>query len=262
MAAVRAPSLVDLRHGSGAGRGQNFAVLWLQGPAERTVRSTFEQMLLLPDGSARISHAGRETRAPGRCVCILPAGDSTVSVPAGTQAAVLRSLEADERTDAGNEEAYRAPDPRIDGVGSPAVARRDADRVRVIEIDRLQAPADNPRLKMLRSATMSINWVEYDGPRDRTRLSPHAHRNFEQGSLALAGEFVHHLRVPWTADATAWVDDRHERLGSPSLLVVPVELVHTSEGVGPGRHLLVDVFSPPREDFIARGWMLNAADYG
>ena len=259
--AVRSPSLVDLR-GGGAARGQNFIVEWLQGAAEHAVESPFELMLLLPDDGAVVVHAGARTDAPGRSVCILPAGRSAIRVAGAGRAAVLRSLPAGERTGALNEDAYREPDPRIDGVGMAGRPRTDADRVRVLEIDRLQAPADNPRLKMLRSATLSINWVEYDGPRDRTRLSPHAHRNFEQGSLALAGEFVHHLRVPWTPDATSWVEDRHERLGSPSLLVVPVELVHTSEGVGPGRHLLVDVFSPPREDFIARGWMLNAGDYG
>ncbi|HYF17568.1 MAG TPA: hypothetical protein VEA40_06835 [Ramlibacter sp.] len=260
MTQVRQPSLVHLRAPAGrsAARAQNFLVEWLEA-VEGSASSVFEQILLLPDAGATLVHDGSTTEAPPRSVCILPPGRTTIT-PQGI-AAVLRSLEPGERTEALNEAAYRDPDPRIDGIGTPGVARRDAGRVRVLAIDDLKAPPDNPRLKMLRSATLSINWVEYEGPRDRTKLSPHAHRNFEQGSLALAGEFVHHLRVPWTADANAWVADRHERLGSPSLLVVPVELVHTSEGVGPGRHLLVDVFSPPREDFIAKGWMLNAGDY-
>jgi len=31
--------------------------------------------------------------------------------------------------------------------------------------------------------------------------------------------------------------------------------------VGPGHHLLIDVFAPPRRDFISKGWMLNAREY-
>jgi hypothetical protein len=42
---------------------------------------------------------------------------------------------------------------------------------------------------------------------------------------------------------------------------VPLNLIHTSEGVGAGRHVLIDIFSPPRRDFISRGWVHNAADY-
>lgn len=45
------------------------------------------------------------------------------------------------------------------------------------------------------------------------------------------------------------------------MMTVPVQLIHTTEGVGDGRHLLIDVFSPPRHDFIGKGWVANAADY-
>lgn len=48
---------------------------------------------------------------------------------------------------------------------------------------------------------------------------------------------------------------------SPSVAVIPVHLVHTTEGVGTERHLLIDVFSPPRRDFIAKGCVANARDY-
>ena len=51
------------------------------------------------------------------------------------------------------------------------------------------------------------------------------------------------------------------RVPSPSVAVIPVHLVHTTEGVGPERHLLIDVFSPPRRDFIAKGWVANAGNY-
>jgi hypothetical protein len=108
---------------------------------------------------------------------------------------------------------------------------------------------------------MSLNWVDYDGPRDRKSLSPHFHEDFEQASLAAAGNFVHHLRVTWGSDADEWRDDVHMGARSPSILIIPPGLIHTSEGVGPGRHLLIDLFTPPRRDFIARKWMLNSSEY-
>jgi hypothetical protein len=43
--------------------------------------------------------------------------------------------------------------------------------------------------------------------------------------------------------------------------VVPPELIHTTEGVNGGHHLLIDIFAPPRRDFIAKSWMLNASAY-
>jgi hypothetical protein len=108
---------------------------------------------------------------------------------------------------------------------------------------------------------MSINWVEYQGARDRTKLSPHSHTDFEQGSLAIAGDYVHHLRTPWGPNADQWCDDQHMEASTDSLLVIPPEIIHTTEGVGDGHSVLVDVFAPPRVDFIAKGWMHNAADY-
>jgi hypothetical protein len=45
------------------------------------------------------------------------------------------------------------------------------------------------------------------------------------------------------------------------MTIIPPKLVHTTEGVGPGPHLLIDIFAPPRRDFIAKGQVLNAVDY-
>jgi hypothetical protein len=114
---------------------------------------------------------------------------------------------------------------------------------------------------MFQSATMSINWVDYDGPRDRTKLSPHAHADFEQASLAVAGRFVHHTRVAWGSNANEWCDDHHLPADSPSIVVIPPEIIHTTEGVEQGHHLLIDIFAPPRRDFIARNWVLNSKEY-
>lgn len=247
-------------------RGQNFHVAWHRAGAEPLqvdTASADELMLIVLDAPVAIEAEGRAAvNAPARTIAILPAGAWHLVLAAHATCAVLRSLrEADADAPARNAAAYREPDPRIVSAGTPYRALRDADAVRLLPIDEVQASKDKPRLKMLQTATMSINWVEYDGPRDRAALSPHAHSNFEQGSLALAGNFVHHLRTPWGANADLWQEDRHAALGAPSLMVVPVNLIHTSEGVGPGLHQLIDIFSPPRADFIASGWVYNAKDY-
>lgn len=247
-------------------RGQNFHVTWRRAGAEPLrldTASADELMLIVLDAPVDIESEGRApVNAPARTIAILPAGTWRLVLAPQATCAVLRSLRApDADGSARNAAAYREADPRIVSVGTPYRALRDADAVRLLPIEQVQASKDKPRLKMLQTATLSINWVEYEGPRDRSALSPHAHSSFEQGSLGLAGDFVHHLRTPWGPDAGLWQDDRHAALASPSLMVVPVNLVHTSEGVGPGHHLLIDIFSPPRADFIASGWVFNAADY-
>ncbi len=270
---VRQPSLVDMAapedHHAGharraSGRGQNFAVDWIHGGDSGTTAQTGsgdEVLLIVLDAEVNISGQGRDKNAPPRSICILPPGEWELLVRAGATCVVLRSLRDGAEAAAINGAAYAQPDPRVAPVGPAYRALSASDEIRILSIDSVSASKDKPRLKMLQTATLSINWVEYDGPRDRSALSPHSHADFEQGSLALAGDFVHHLRVEWGADANAWRDDLHAQLGSPSLLVVPVHAIHTSEGVGPGRHLLIDVFSPPRADFIANGWVANSGDY-
>lgn len=270
--AARPPSLLDLAQPPDAaataarhwtGRAQNFAVAWHHAGTAGT-RTAFESadetMLIVLDAAVGIS--GAQTReAPPRSICILPPGAWWLDLQPSATCVVLSSLREGAAAAALNEPAYAERDPRIAPVGPPYRALRAGADVRIFPIDSVAASKDKPRLKMLQTATLSINWVEYEGPRDRHALSPHSHTSFEQGSLALAGDFVHHLRVEWGPDADAWQDDTHARLGSPSLMVVPVHTIHTSEGVGPGRHLLIDVFSPPRADFIAKGWVANSGDY-
>ena len=272
-AAVRNPTLLELksaapRRGDGwqcwTARGQAFRVDWLEASrsgARVRIDSPWEAMMVVPDAPAAIHRDGRRTETVPGSVAIVPAGGFAIAPAPGAPCIVLTSLRAGDASDAINADAYREPDPRIMPCEPAYRPRRGGDTVRVLPIAAVRAPADKPRLKMLQSATLSINWVEYEGPRDRTALSPHAHTDFEQGSLGIVGSFMHHLRVEWGPDATQWQDDRHVRLESPSLMVVPVRLTHTSEGVGPGRHLLIDVFSPPRADFRARGWIANAGDY-
>ena len=246
-------------------RSQNFYVEWVEAchaKAKFDFASEQETMVLVFGASAVLSAAGVTAQAQQRSVCILPPGRSSLQLGMGGTCAVLAS----QRDDLGarvalNQQHFLAPDPRI-AASTPAFrCGRDQAGIQVIPIDSFAAPASNPRLKMLQSATLSVNWVEYEGLRDRSALSPHSHADLEQGSLGVAGHFVHHLRQTWGKNADLWREDRHIELASPSLMVVPVNLIHTSEGVRQEHHLLIDIFSPPRRDFIAKGWVQNAGDY-
>jgi hypothetical protein len=239
-------------------RGQNFYVEWIKGAAGSAafpIDSAYEMMVLLPDVGATIEGGARSVGPKARSGAIVPAGEFWIQLAGAGSCCVLKSNSGE--TDGGavaNRATYAKADPRVAPFGPPYLRRVDHGAIRVFDIDAVQAPKDNPRLKMLQSATMSINWVEYDGPRDRKALSPHSHKDFEQGSLALAGEFRHHLRVEWGSNANLWQDDLHVAASSPSVLIIPPEIIHTSEGVNGGRHLLIDIFSPPRKDFIAKNW--------
>jgi len=97
-------------------------------------------------------------------------------------------------------------------------------------------------------------------PRDMAELSPHSHADFQQGSLALEGTWIHHLRFPWGKDMRQWQDDEHIEVASPSLIVIPETVIHTSQNLTSGR--LIDIFAPPRADFAGKsGVVCNAADY-
>lgn len=254
---VRHHSYVDFKQkGRSSARSANFEVHWIESsPGEiHFVGGNLEQMLVLTDVAARVTISDKIHEINPRSVVILPEGPAQLEL---AQAGLAVLLTAEPSADTLNAEDYCDIDSRI----APVPDIRGPGTLRIIEIDSIQPPADKPRLKMIQSAVMSINWVEYDGPRDRTALSPHNHADLEQGSLAIHGDFVHHLRVPWSKNANDWRDDLHLKAGAKSLTVIPVEMIHTTEGVGDGKHLLLDVFAPARSDFIAKGWMCNQSDY-
>jgi hypothetical protein len=259
--AVREPDLVMLDGVRRAVRGQNFLVEWVDAspgtPLDISGRD--ETMLILFDTSGTISGEGQTASAPRRSLTVLPPGSYTVRFESAGRACRLSTDRPGHA--AANAASYAVPNPSVAPVGGAWARTGNPRQIQVFEIDQVKAPADNPRIKMFQSATISINWVDYQGPRDRTALSPHSHIDFEQASLAAAGDFIHHLRVDWGKNANAWRDDQHMHAGSPSVLVIPPDVIHTTEGVGPGHHLLIDIFAPPRRDFIANGWVANSAEY-
>jgi hypothetical protein len=192
----------------------------------------------------------------------MPPGDGSITVDRDTELVRFFSTQSPdlcERCD--NAASYRERDPNV----APFMPWPDppgGHRARVYSLD--DVPESPTRFgRLFRCSTFMINvFYEVHGPRDPSKLSPHAHDDFEQLSFQLAGDYVHHIRAPWVPDRNAWRDDEHRHCTSPSLTIIPPPSVHTSEAIGDDVHLLIDVFAPPRADFSAQpGWVLNADEY-
>ena len=77
----------------------------------------------------------------------------------------------------------------------------------------------------------------------------------------IAGEYMQHLRTPWAADAEQWRDDEHVTCKPGTLILVPPTVIHTTEALGPRRHVMLNLFAPARADHIKSGMVLNAQEY-
>ena len=247
-------------------RGQNFVLAYTEADAGARLHREAqldEYMLLLPDAASRV-----EIRTPtetvlvaGQSVVFVPPGESRIAVRQGgrlIRAFSARSADLLDRSS--NAASYAAPHPNVAPL-EPWPDPVGGYRVRAYSLD---VPADPNRFgRIFRGTTMMVNWSPpRPGPRDTTKMSPHAHPDFEQCSLVIEGEFVHHLRWPWTTNLAEWRDDDHVRVGSPSIAVIPPPTIHTSQAMAAGDNLLIDIFCPPRIDFSEKpGWVLNAADY-
>ena len=222
-----------------------------------------EYMALVDDPSASLRvTTGDETRTVnGRALLIVPPGRSLLTALTDTTITCLYTTASSDLLPlCTNARSYAQPHPAV----APFAAWPDPPRgyrVRVYSLDGPDAPGRFGRI--WRCTTMMINVLPTQiGPRDPTKLSPHVHDDFEQVSIGLEGDFVHHLRWPWGPDRTTWRNDEHLLHPSPSVAVIPPTVIHTTEAVNVGTHQLVDAFSPPRLDFsLQPGWVLNADDY-
>ena len=257
------PQLDEAGCGTWLTRGANFIVAVTKvkaGARLARAASPDEYIVFLPDTTAVIEAAGQRIEAGGESVTIVPPGAS--SVTAGGDGHVVRvfsnrALDLLER--AGNAAAYAQGAPGT----APLVPWPDPPagfKLRSYRVADFDKPDSNMRI--FRSTNLMINVLKKrDVPRDVTRLSPHTHADFEQASLAIQGTYVHHLRWPWKPDMNTWREDLHVEMGSPSVLVVPPTVVHTSRNINTAGWL-IDIFSPPRLDFSAKpGMVCNADEY-
>jgi hypothetical protein len=222
-----------------------------------------EYMVLLPDKQTRIRiSAGAELKdVDGYSIMIIPPGKSCIEATGGGRVIRLFSARADDLAVLpSNRASYEKPRANVKPF-EPWPKPLGGYRIRAYSLDVPTQPGRFGRI--WRCTTFMVNYFEAGyGPRDTAKLSPHDHPDFEQCCLALEGDFIHHLRYPWTSNLAEWRDDEHERCPAPSVVVVPPLTLHTAQGIGVDENQLVDVFCPPRLDFSEKpGWVLNADEY-
>ena len=223
-----------------------------------------EYMVLLPsaESSAVVSANGERQEATGRSVVVVPAGASDVEIGASGVVVRLFSNQAQDLLDrCRNAEVYAEPDANVTPF-APWPDPPAGSRIRVYGLDAIE-PDPGRFGRLLRCSTVMVNYFyPDDAPRDAGALSPHHHDDFEQISLQLEGDYVHHIRTPWTVNMADWRDDDHQACTSPAVAIIPPPTVHTSQGVRHMRHQLIDIFCPPRVDFSSRpGWVVNHDEY-
>jgi mannose-6-phosphate isomerase-like protein (cupin superfamily) len=262
--AARDPDLISAggsRTWSVCGRNFVVAITELAAGDRLTEHDLPDEYLLLvqDDAVVGVERAGQPRVAVASpALVVVPAGTSTVYAAAPTTVAQVFTARCDEQMRwAVNHTA--AADPRTAPLPEPTETGSDHIRVHRLR----DIPTQEGRFgRIFRTASLMVNWFPVqEGPRDTERLTPHSHEDFEQMSVTLAGDYVHHFRVPWTARMSQWRDDEHVQVSSPSMTLIPPTVVHTTRSVCAGPHTLIDVFAPPREDFLTKGWVLNAGDY-
>lgn len=221
-----------------------------------------EYVVVVPAGMQTVAQAaGQELASDGDALFIVPPGTSRLQFRGkGTVLRVFSSMASDVAARAANHADYIQDLP---DVAKPRRWPMPAGGLRL----QCHALADhvvpaNGISRVFRTTNLMLNiMVPYDAPRDPKVLKPHSHGDYEQISVCLQGLFAHHLRTPWAPDSTQWREDAHVTVGSPSTLVIPPRLIHTTQALEAGCWL-IDVFGPPRDDFSAMpGFVRNADDF-
>ncbi len=246
-------------------RGANFVVAVSRvRPGDTLQRNDADEyVLLLPDTpglSADVQASGQTLTAGPDSLTIVPPGPSTLHVKGA--GLLVRVFPIDAGADllplASNQATYATPNPDAAPI---AAWPEPVGGYRLRHYRLAEHVTEGTQMRIFCTRKLMINpLLARTVARDVRKLSPHSHADFEQGSLALSGTYVHHLRYPWVPDMTLWREDQAEQMGSPSLLVVPPKVVHTSRNIdAPG--VLVDIFAPPRLDFARKGVVRNGDEY-
>jgi hypothetical protein len=260
------PQVADVTKQQWFARGQNFVLSYADaqpGAEFRRERQPDEYVVVLPDmaTSARVESECGSADVPGGSIVFVPPGRSSVRLSgAGRVLLLWTTRSADLCALCVNAASYEQAHPNIPPF-EPWPQPPDGLRLRHYCLDVADEPGRFGRIWRCTTFMVNLTPVQ-EGPRDITKLSPHHHDSFEQGSFALDGAFTHHIRWPWVPDMNQWRADDHELCDAPSLAVIPPPAVHTSRGMTHGVNQLIDIFSPPRLDFSMKpGWVMNASDY-
>ncbi|MEP9375209.1 hypothetical protein ABLE91_00740 [Aquabacter sp. CN5-332] len=258
------PQLTEADSRTWITRGANFVVAMSKvepGAVLSRADNPDEYMVLLGDVGATIRAGGETIEAAPETLTIVPPGPSEmVATGAGHVVRVLSNRAADLAGKAENAATY------ADGAAEVAPLIPWPEPPGGFKL-RNYRPFDydkpDTNIRLFRSTNLMINVLtKRTAPRDISKLSPHAHDDFEQASLLLEGDYIHHLRYPWVPDMSQWRPDEHLEIGSPSVTVIPPRVVHTSRNIGDKRSWLIDIFAPPRLDFSRKpGLVLNADEY-
>jgi mannose-6-phosphate isomerase-like protein (cupin superfamily) len=242
-------------------RGANFAIVYTEGTPGASLADRFvdEHFAYALEGGVRTSAGGDRAALEEECLAILPPGDCEIHFErAATLVQVITAQESLTGL-APNTATY------ADGAKEVAPAEPWPEPVGGYRLRTYATREGYARGGMVHAyRTRKLMIVPYERflvPRDDTQLTPHSHADFEQASVALEGQWLHHLRVPWTANRHHWKPDRTVEIGSPSVTIIPAGVIHTSQGIAGEGMRLIDVFSPPRIDFSQKGWVDNAAEY-
>lgn len=241
-------------------RSANFAIVYTEAEAGAKISGAFgEEHFGLTLAGGLIEAGGHRVPLDPDGLAVVPPGTWTFT--AGSAGSYLQIVTAAEQvveaapnhaTYAGGADEVAPPGDGCEPIGGP--------RLRTYSLP--EAYARGGLVHAFRTAKlMIVPYPRFTEPRDETDLSPHAHEDFEQGSVALEGDWLHHLRFPWGTNRRQWREDRHLEVAAPSTLIVPAGVIHTSQNLPGAGQRLADVFSPPRADFIAKGWVDNAHEY-
>ena len=223
-----------------------------------------EYMLLVPPGVTVEIEAGdaRETLAGGALAIVPPGASRVTARTSGFVVRIVSAAATDIVSDAGNAGSYVGARDDVAPLGDQG-APVGGYRLRCYRFADYDAETEGKPFLLFRSQYLMANvFKPFVRPRDTSRLSPHHHDDFEQCSLGLSGQWVHRLRYPWSTDLGDWREDESLEMDSPSMLIIPARVIHTTYVTSQDGGWLLDIFAPPRADFLGKpGLVLNADEY-